>query len=520
MLKKLPIGIQTFSEIIEEDYVYVDKTKYLYDLIRLGKVYFLSRPRRFGKSLIVSTLEELFSGRKDVFKGFYIYDKWDWDEKYPVILIDFSLISNESPEVLKSSLSIFLDRVAKRYSISLISQGSVDKLSELIEELHNLFNQRVVVLIDEYDKAIIDNLDDLELADANRKVLKNFYGVLKGSNKYLKFVFITGVSKFSNTSIFSGLNNLEDITLDEKYANICGYTHKELEYFFKEHIIELGKKESLNYSETLDKINYWYDGYSWDGKDNLYNPQSTLLLFKKREFNNYWFKTGTPTFMIQLLKKENNLQPIIEPITVKDFGIEDFDIEAMDSTSLLFQSGYLTIKEKKYDSDSVDYILDIPNFEVKYSLINYLMMAFTNLKGRQLLLLSKEINAHILNRNSKGLTKSLKEIFNQIPYTIKGNKESFYHSIFLVILYLFGIKSQGEVITYTGRIDILLKINKQIIITEIKYSTKKTIETMLQEGFNQIKDKEYYNKYIRDNPIYLSIAFTKTEIACQFKEKL
>jgi hypothetical protein len=520
MLKKLPIGIQTFAKIIEEDYVYVDKTKYLLNLVKSGEVYFLSRPRRFGKSLIISTFEELFSGNKDLFKGLHIYDKWDWGEKYPVILIDFSEMSNESPEDLKDSLNFLLDIIGEDFNIELKAPNINTKLKELIKKIHRTHNQKVVVLIDEYDKAIIDNLDDLKLADANRKILKNFYGVLKGSNKYLKFIFITGVSKFSNTSLFSGLNNLEDITLDEKYANICGYTHKELENSFKKHIIELGKKESLNYNETLDKINYWYDGYSWDGKNNLYNPQSTLLLLKKREFDNYWFKTGTPTFMIQLLKKENNLQPIIEPITVKNFDIEDFDIEAMDSTSLLFQSGYLTIKEKKYDSDSIDYILDIPNFKVKDSLINYLMMAFTNLKGRQLLLLSKEVKTHILNRNSEGLTKSLKEIFNQIPYTIKGNKESFYHSIFLVILYLFGIESQGEVITYKGRIDIVLKINKQIIITEIKYSTKKTIETMLKEGFNQIKDKEYYNKYIRDNPIYLSMAFTKTGIACQFKEKL
>jgi hypothetical protein len=519
MLKKLPIGIQTFSEIIKEGHVYVDKTKYIYDLVKSGKVYFLSRPRRFGKSLIVSTLRELFSGNKDLFKGLYIYDKWDWSEKYPVIIIDFSEISNENPEVLKSSLSIFLDRVAKRYSISLISQEIGNKLSELIEEVHNLFNQRVVILIDEYDESIIDNLEDLNIADANRKVLKKFYKVLKSSDEYLKFVFITGVSKFSNTSI-SGLNNLEDITLDEKYANICGYTHDELEDSFKEHIIELGKKESLNYSETLDKINYWYDGYSWDGKNNLYNPQSTLLLFKKKEFNNYWFETGTPTFLIDTLKRENRLQSVVEPVITNKNDLNTFDMNNINSSTLMFQSGYLTIKEKRKTYDIFEYVLDLPNFEVKDSLINYIMLAFTNSTTDYLSKLRKKTYHSILKQNPEELTKTLKEIFNQIPYIIKGNKENFYQSILIVILYLFGIEVQGEVMTHTGRIDLVLKINKQITITEIKYSQKKTIEIMLKEAFNQIKDQEYYNKYLKDKPRYLSIVFTKTEIACQFKEKI
>jgi hypothetical protein len=316
------------------------------------------------------------------------------------------------------------------------------------------------------------------------------------------------------------LNNLKDITLSKKFSNICGYTHDDLEEYFKDYLKRFVENEDICYNDLLDKINYWYDGYSWDGESSLYNPYSTLLLLDEEEFSNYWFETGTPTFLIDSLKIKNGLKPIVEPIIANKNDLNTFDIGNINSTTLMFQSGYLTIKEKKRVYDVLEYVLDIPNFEIKDSLINYLMLAFTNSTTDYLSKLRKEIYHSILKQKPEKLSKSLKEIFNQIPYTLKGNKENFYHSILIVILYLFGIEVQGEVMTFKGRIDLVLKINQQTIITEIKYSHKKTIETMLKEGFKQIKNREYYNKYIKDQAIYLSIAFTKEEIACQFKEKL
>ncbi|KZX10828.1 ATP-binding protein [Methanobrevibacter curvatus] len=516
-MKKLPVGIQTFSEIRENNYIYVDKTDYIFKMVDLGKNYFLSRPRRFGKSLIVSTLKELFEGNKNLFEGLYAYDKWNWDEQYPVIVFDLAKMSYESPDDLRFSLMQFIDNTAQKFSIILNNRDLSGKFSELLEKINEFFNKKVVVLVDEYDKPIIDYIDDLKVAKANRKVLHSFYQVIKSNDEYLKFVFLTGVSKFTNTSIFFGLNNPDDITLDKKYGAICGYTHTELEEYFKDYILELGENESLNMAEVLNEINYWYDGYSWDGKTNVYNPFFTLLLFNKMKFSNYWFKTGTPSFLINILKKNNDLKPILESITVSENSFNTFDIDNIGIISLLFQTGYLTIKEEKKVNRNIKYVLDIPNFEVKDSLINNLVEEYTNLSNEHLDQLKENIYDYILNNESNGLKNVLEEIYNQIPYLIKGTNEGFYHSIFLIILYLFGIEIQGEVLTYAGRIDAVFKIDDQIVITEIKYSSEKSIDKMINEAFNQIEDRKYYNKYKSKNHIYLALAFTKDDIACEFK---
>ncbi|WP_067092208.1 ATP-binding protein [Methanobrevibacter curvatus] len=519
-MDKLPVGIQTFSEIREEGYVYVDKTKYIHDLITMGKLYFLSRPRRFGKSLLVSTLKEVFEGNKKLFKRLYIYDKWDWDKKYPVIVLDFGKLSYKSSEILESSLNNFIDRLARKYSISLISTELADKFGELIEEIYESLKQKIVILIDEYDKPIIDNITNLEIADENRNVLNSFYQVLKASDEFIKFIFITGISKFSSTSIFSGLNNLADITLDENCCNICGYTHRELEKYFKEHIETLAKKESLNYKETVNKIEDWYDGYSWDGKTKVYNPFSTLLLFNKREFSNYWFSSGTPTFLMETLKKENNLQPIIQPIPATEDDLDTFEIENIHPTTLLFQTGYLTIKEKSKNYGDIEYILDIPNYEVRQSLIRRLVKAYTNLSTGNLKELKDKTYTSILNKDSKGFIDVLESIYHRLSYPIKGDDEKYYHGIFLVALYLLRVDSQGEVTTYSGRADTIFKIKDKTIITEIKYSSTKSTKTIINKAFKQIKEKKYYTRYKDENPIYLALAFSKNDIDCEFREKL
>ncbi|KZX12967.1 ATP-binding protein [Methanobrevibacter curvatus] len=519
-MQKLPVGIQTFSEIREEGYVYVDKTKYIHEITTRGKPYFLSRPRRFGKSLLISTLKELFEGNKKLFKDLYIYDKWDWNKKYPVIKIDFGSMDYENSDELKDSLFDFLDETSEKFEIELKRRNLSQRFGELIKKINKKFKEKVVILIDEYDKPIIDHIANFKIADDNRKTLNNFYQSLKANDEFIKFIFITGISKFSSTSIFSGLNNPKDITLSKNYTKICGYTHKELEDYFKEHIENLANEESLSYEETIAKIEYWYDGYTWDGKNKVYNPFSTLLLFDEREFSNYWFSSGTPTFLIETLKKENTLKPIIEPIFATKSNLDTFKIEDIHPTTLLFQTGYLTIKEKNKKHGSIEYILDIPNYEVRESLINELIITYTNLSENHLKELKNKTYTSILNKDSKEFIEVLESIYHRLSYPLKGDDEKYYHGIFLVALYLLGIDSQGEVTTYSGRADTIFKIKDKTIITEIKYSSTKSTKTIIKEAFKQIKEKKYYTRYKNENPIYLALAFSKNDIDCEFKEKL
>ncbi|KZX12112.1 ATP-binding protein [Methanobrevibacter curvatus] len=519
-MQKLPVGIQTFSKIREKNYLYVDKTEDIFNLIENGEIYFLSRPRRFGKSLLVSTLETLFSAKKELFKDLYIYDKWDWDKKYPVIKIDFGSMAYKNSEQLEDSLFDFLNKTSKKFKIELISKTLPQRFGELIENINEKFKQKVVILIDEYDKPIIDHITNFKIAEDNRKTLNNFFQSLKANDEFLEFIFITGISKFSSTSIFSGLNNPKDITLSKNYAKICGYTHRELEDYFKEHIENLANEEPLNYEETIAKIEYWYNGYTWDGKNKVYNPFSTLLLFDECEFSNYWFNSGTPTFLIETLKKENNLQPIIEPIFATKNDLDTFKIENIHPTTLLFQTGYLTIKEKNKKHGSIEYILDIPNYEVRESLINELIMTYTNLSDSHLKELKNKTYTSILNKDSKGFIEVLESIYHRLSYPLKGDDEKYYHGSFLVALYLLGIDSQGEVTTYSGRADTIFKLKDKTIITEIKYSSTKSTKTIIKEAFKQIKEKKYYTRYKDENPIYLALAFSKNDIDCEFREKL
>ncbi|MDR3063088.1 MAG: AAA family ATPase, partial [Methanobrevibacter sp.] len=411
-MQKLPVGRQDFAIIRENDYLYVDKTKYIYEMIKSGDINFLSRPRRFGKSLLVSTLEALFSAKRELFKDLYIYDKWDWDKKYPVLKIDFGSMAYKNSDQLEDSLFDFLNKTSKKFKIELISKTLPQRFGELIENINEKFKQKVVILIDEYDKPIIDHITNFEIADDNRKTLNNFYQSLKANDEFLKFIFITGISKFSSTSIFSGLNNPTDLTLNENYGEICGYTHRELEEYFKEHIENLAIKESLNYKETVNKIEHFYDGYSWDGKTKVYNPFSTLQLFNNRKFSNYWFSSGTPTFLIEILKKENNLEPIIEPIPATEDDLDTFEIDDIHPITLLFQTGYLTIKEINNNHGSMEYILDIPNYEVRESLIRRLVKAYTNLSTRNLKKLKNKTSTSILNKDSKEFIDVLESIYH------------------------------------------------------------------------------------------------------------
>ena len=337
-MRKLPIGISDFKKLREENFIYVDKTKYIYKLITEGGgYYFLSRPRRFGKSLLISTLEYLFKGEEELFKGLYIQDKFNWEEVYPVIRIDFSKDILKKEDYKKR----VIQELEKNYinnGIEMLEKGEdeISLFEKLIITIYKSYGKQVVVLVDEYDKPILDLIEDIKQAQNIRKQLKAFYSVLKGLDKYIRFVLITGVSKFSKVSLFSGLNQLEDISLNKEYGNICGYTQNELEFYFKEHL------QGLN----LEEIKEWYNGYYFL-QDTLYNPFDILLYLKNKVLRNYWYETGKSEFLFKLLKTKNYELPYLNKLYYTSDILDKFDIEHISIEALMFQTGYLTIKEVK-----------------------------------------------------------------------------------------------------------------------------------------------------------------------------
>ncbi|MDR3048522.1 MAG: ATP-binding protein [Elusimicrobiota bacterium] len=518
-MKNLPIGIQSFSKLRtnSNDYLYVDKTRHIYNMVSEGNVYFLSRPRRFGKSLLVSAMNELFNGNKDIFEGLYIYDKWDWTKKNPVIRLDFGARANKTPQDLTISLSDFLNFEASDNGIRLESSKLPDKFGELITKLHLSTGEKVVVLIDEYDKPIIDNMSQLEVAESNKRLLHDFYQVLKAEDDHLRFVFMTGVSKFAGLSVFSALNNINDITIDAKYAAICGYTQEELESVFSEHIKAAAKVFGYSQKNLMDTIRSRYDGYSWDGEITVYNPFSTLLFFDKRVFDSYWFATGTPTFLIDMIKNRNQVTDILEPQEVGKNFFKSADVGDMDDLSLLFQTGYLTIKSKKRGIDNI-YTLGMPNLEVREAFLENLLSSYSKYPAGKVPILRDKMQAQIRNSDEQGLEQSFRLLYAYIPYLLKIENEKYYQSMFLVMLALLGFDIYGEMLTNAGRIDAVLRLSDFVVISEFKYSAEKSLEEMTQAAIEQIIDKKYYERFLDKTIIMLGVAFNGKDVKCKMEK--
>lgn len=486
-MKKLPIGIQTFAKIIEDDYLYIDKTKAIFNIIQEGEVYFFSRPRRFGKSLLVSTLKEIFSGNQELFKGLYIYDKIKW-KKYPIIRFDFSFITySKSIEIFEESLGRVLQDHAEEYGVALTAGNIRDRFKELIRKLSSI--NQVVILVDEYDKPIIDFMDEPETAKRNRKVLREFYSVLKGADEYLRFVFLTGVTKFSKVSIFSGLNNIRDITLSEEFATLPGITKEEMKHAFKDRIPQLCAKENLSEKELFDKIKRWYNGYSWNGVDRVYNPTSLLYLFEEKKFGTFWFSTGTPTFLIETIRKYQYEIPSLEKIKMYDFALDSYDVDQLDVNALLFQAGYLTIQEAAKKRESIIYTLSCPNYEVKHALIHYIMADFIQKPVSTITPLYIDLLDALEEKKIDHFIIILKSIFAKIPYTLHLPEEAYYHSLFYLLLTLLGAKIDLEVLTDKGRIDAILELDDCIYVIEFKRGSA-------EEAVKQIENKKYYESYL------------------------
>ncbi|MCI5142849.1 MAG: AAA family ATPase, partial [Candidatus Electrothrix sp. ATG1] len=367
-MKKLGLGIQTLADFKTHNFIYVDKTEQIYKLIDDGKYYFLSRPRRFGKSLLVDTIKELFSGNKAIFEGCWVFDKWDWKKKHPVIKLSFAEI-NYRKLGLEEALERCLLEQAEMHGIQLTSPSYGDQFLELIKTLGK--ETPVVVLIDEYDKPIIDYLEKSEFDQAlkNREILKTFYAGIKDQDTYLRFFFLTGVSKFSRVSIFSDLNHLTDITISKHSAALLGYTAAEIKNHYKQYLEPVAKRNNFSQEQLFRKIREWYNGYSWDGATFVYNPYSLLNLFYAEVFKNYWFETGTPTFLIKKWKETNYKPDQAINKWVKESAFNTYDVDNINITAILFQTGYLTIKKIDYEHNK--YLLEFPNKEVRDSFLDF-----------------------------------------------------------------------------------------------------------------------------------------------------
>ncbi|MEM9847730.1 MAG: AAA family ATPase [Bacteroidota bacterium] len=488
MLKKLPIGIETFEKIRSANYLYIDKTIHIYNIISRSKYLFYARPRRFGKSLTLSTIKAIFEGKKALFKELWIAQHWDFTQIHPVVHFSFNDIDYHH-QPLEAAIQQVIAEIAASYQIQLTANTFIAQFSELIKKLSKV--APVVLLVDEYDKPIIDflNAAEIEKAKQHQRVLKQFYGVLKPNDPYLQLVFLTGVSKFSKVSIFSDLNNLQDLSMHPIAVALTGYTQEELEENFVDYIAASATALQISPAVLLEKIRQWYNGYSWDGKTRLYNPFSVLNFFSTSRFNNFWFDTGTPTFLVQLIKEKNYVE--LSKVKISELALSNFDIERLEVLPLLFQTGYLTIK-------SVDefglYEMDYPNDEVRHSMLQYLISAF---RQDQDLAQSKPmvIQLHLAFQNNdiESIIQILKNIFKTIPSQIFiKDAERYYHSlIYLVFVYL-GQYAESEVNTNDGRLDCVVKSTRYIYILEFK------LDKSASKALAQIKEKGYAVKYSTD----------------------
>jgi hypothetical protein len=492
--RKLPTGIQTLREIREGGFYYVDKSGLAIDLIEKGKHYFLSRPRRFGKSLLVDTLKELFEANRPLFQGLAADPRWDWSKRHPVIRIDFGQGEVHSRAELDQRLHELLDDDARRLGITFHAQSISGRFGELIRETTRLAGQRTVVLIDEYDKPILDNLGNHEVAAALRDALRSFYSVLKSADADLKFVFLTGVSKFSKVSLFSGLNHLQDITLSPRWSALCGYTDEDVDTVFAPELPGLDR----------DEIRRWYNGYNWLGT-SVYNPFDLLLLFENRRFQPYWFQTGTPTFLVRLLAERQFFTPDLSRLHSDAELLSTFDVDNLSAEALLFQTGYLTLHgSEELVPGQWLYTLGYPNREVESSLNNVLLPAYgvpqqTLPIGRSRLVEALK-TGHLL-----ALEGVLQALFASIPHDWYRNNpltgfEGHYASVFYSHFAALGLDIRLEDSTNHGRIDMALLFQRQVFVFEFK-----VVEHAAKgDALAQIKAQGYADKYRdRGEPVHL-----------------
>lgn len=490
--RKLPIGIQTFEDIRRENYIYVDKTAFAWRLANIGKPYFLSRPRRFGKSLLLSTFEAYFTGKKELFKGLAIEQmETEW-KVYPVLHLDLNAEKYDSPDRLFQILDSHLNMWEDRYGKDVRDETVSTRFSGVIRRASEKTGIQVVVLVDEYDKPLLQALGNDELLEEYRKTLKAFYGVLKSADRYLRFVFLTGVTKFSQVSVFSDLNQLNDISMDRAFASICGITREELVANFQSEIEAFGRSNNQTPEETLSVMEANYDGYHFHQEGvGMFNPFSVLNAFFKQELGSYWFQTGTPTFLVELLQKTDyDLRLLLDGIEAPASSFAEYKVDSNNPIPLIYQSGYLTIKE--YDREFRNYLLAFPNEEVKYGFINFLFPFYTSVTNNDQNFYIGKFVQELRSGDVDAFLTRLQAFFADFPYELNTKTERHYQVVFYLVFKLMGQFTEAEVRSAKGRADAVVKTSKYIYVFEFK------LGGTAEEALKQIDDKGYRIPYQSD----------------------
>jgi len=493
-----PIGIQSFSEIRKNGFVYVDKTAKMYQLLKEGKYYFLSRPRRFGKSLLVSTLEAYFLGRKELFEGLAVAElEKDWIE-YPVLHLDLNTRKYDSVDALVGILNEYLESWESIYGDEKRDRVLEERFSYVIKKACEKTGRNVVILVDEYDKPLLQAIGNESLQDEYKAILKSFYGVLKSCDQYIRFALLTGVTKFGKVSVFSDLNNLNDISMDFAYHDICGISGKELESYFASSIRELAAANSQTYEEACDKLRLNYDGYhfSYDAP-GIYNPFSLLNTFYKKKYGSYWFGTGTPTFLVELLQKSDyNLEQMAHVET--DADVLDSIFTDENPIPVIYQSGYLTIKD--YDREFGIYTLGFPNKEVGDGFMKFLMPFYTSKDKVDSPFEIRRFVSDVRAGDAEGFMCRLQSFFANAKFDqIAKDTENWFQNVIFIVTSLAGFYVEAEHQTSRGRIDLVLKTDKYIYVIELKY------DGSAEEAMKQIEEKGYCDPYLKDGRTIIKI---------------
>ena len=494
-VRKLPVGIQDFEDLRTTGYLYVDKTAYIHRLATTGKPYFLGRPRRFGKSLLLSTMKAYFLGKKELFEGLAIAGlEKEWIE-YPVFHLDMNVESYFNLGSLHSALNTNLKVLEERWGKDDCDETASARLTTLIRRAYEQTGRKIVILIDEYDKPLLGTMDDLNVNDDIRRELKGFYGVLKSADAYLRFVFLTGVTRFAKVSVFSDLNHLSDISLYENYAGICGISETELKQYFQPEIERMASKHGKTYEQTLFDLKKRYDGYHFsENVEGMYNPFSLLRSFSEGRLRDYWFETGTPTFLVQMLNKLNFDIPSLEnDVKIPVRSISEYKVGGNDPVPLLYQSGYLTIKN--YDAQYEKYVLGFPNDEVKYGFIYELMPAYMPKTNILTEFFAGDFVEDLRMHHVEGFMTRLKAFFAGIPYRLNNKTEKHYQTVFFLLFKLMGQFVEVEPRSAAGRADAVVTTEDTVYVFEFKLTGNGTAE----EALKQIDDKGYLIPFIAGN---------------------
>ncbi|MBP3511239.1 MAG: ATP-binding protein [Prevotella sp.] len=490
-MKKYPIGIQSFEKIRTEGFFYIDKTRHIYDMATAGRYYFLSRPRRFGKSLLISTMEAYFSGQRHLFEGLDIEKtEQEWTE-YPVLHLDLNTGKYDTEEELTNRLDKTLRSWESIYGMPESGNSIYFRFEDIVQRAAEKTGKHVVILIDEYDKPLLQAIGNEELQEKYRSMLKAFYSVLKTQDRYIRFAFLTGVTKFGKVSVFSDLNNLDDISMDERYADICGITEEEIRQDFDVEVASLAEKHKLTKEECYGRLQQMYDGYHFEhGTVGLYNPFSLLNTFSKMKFGNYWVETGTPSFLVKLLRQADyRLDRLTEDLMTSDL-LNCIDQASGNPIPVIYQSGYLTIKS--YNEEFGTYTLDFPNKEVKDGFMRFLMPYYTPAQQGQGEFFIQNFVKDIRSGNAEGFMLRMQTLFASGDYRIAGNMELYFQNAMYVIFKLIGFHVDVERPTANGRIDIIMKTKDYIYIIELK------LDGSADEALRQIEDRGYAKPYALD----------------------